>query len=65
MEPLKRYIEAIEAKNSGDRKKALDLLAESVGIKEPTEIMRNSLDKMLDSNDAVLTVILDRIEKGE
>ena len=62
MQPLKDYIKAIEANKAGDREKALALLASSVGADEPTEFMKSALEKMLDSNDAVLTVILGEIE---
>jgi len=65
MQPLKNYIKAIEANKAGDRAKALELLASSVGAEQPTEFMKSSLDKMLDSNDAVLTVILGEIEKSK
>lgn len=63
MQPLKDYIKAIEANRNGDKARALELLTASVGAEQPTEFMKSTLDKMLDSNDAVLTVILGEIEK--
>ena len=65
MQPLKDYIKAIEANRNGDKEKALELLAASVGTDKPTEFMKSSLDKILDSNDAVLTEILGEIEKNK
>ena len=57
-EPLKKYIKAIKAQESGNSEEAAQLLAESVGADRPTLIMKNSLGNMLDANDAVLTLIL-------
>jgi len=62
MKPLKDYIKAIEANKQGNREEALKLLTDSIGLKEPTKIMKENLAQMLDSNDAILTLILKEIE---
>ena len=64
MKPLKDYIKAIEANKQGNREEALKLLTGSIGLKEPTKIMKENLAQMLDSNDAILTLILKEIEDG-
>jgi len=64
MKPLKDYIKAIEASKQGNQEEALKLLTDSIGLKEPTKIMKENLAQMLDSNDAVLTLILKEIEDG-
>ena len=62
MKPLKDYIKAIEANKQGNTEEALKLLTGSIGLKEPTKIMKENLAQMLDSNDAILTLILKEIE---
>ena len=62
MKPLKDYIKAIEANKQGHPEEALKLLTDSIGLKEPTKIMKDNLSQMLDSNDAILTLILKEIE---
>ena len=64
MKPLKDYIKAIEANKQGNREKALKLLTSSIGLEEPTQVMKDNLDNMLDSNDAILTLIMKEIEDG-
>ena len=64
MKPLKDYIKAIEANKQGNTEEALKLLTDSIGLKEPTKIMKENLAQMLDSNDAILTLILKEIEDG-
>lgn len=57
-EPLKQYIESRDAFKAGENKKALKLLADSVGAPGPTEFMKDNLDKLTEPNDAVLTLII-------
>lgn len=64
MKPLKDYIRAIDEHRQGNDEEALKLLAQSVGLEEPTQIMKQNLSRMLDSNDAVLTLILKEVEDG-
>ena len=64
MKPLKDYIRAIDEHRQGNDEEALHLLAQSVGLEEPTKIMKQNLSRMLDSNDAVLTLILKEVEDG-
>jgi len=44
-EPLKKYLEALESYNQGNREAAAQKLAEAFGAKEPSPVMTNSLDK--------------------
>jgi len=62
MKPLKDYIKAIEANKRGDKEEALKLLTSSIGLEEPTQVMKDNLDNMLDSNDAILTLIMKELE---
>lgn len=62
-EPLRNYIKGIEAYKAGNKENALNLIASSVGTDKPTGIMKASLDKLIDSNDAILTLILHEIKK--
>jgi len=64
MKPLKDYIKAIAANKDGNREEALQLLTASIGLDKPTRVMEENLDNMLDSNDAILTLILKEIEYG-
>ena len=57
-EPLRKYIESRDALNAGDKEKALSLLAESMGEKEPTEYMKSELENLVEPNIATLTLIL-------
>jgi hypothetical protein len=61
MEPLKDYIKARDLHKEGKRDEALRLMASSMGVDQPTPIMEASLDSLLDCNDAVLTIILNRL----
>jgi len=58
IEPLRKYLEGVDAYKSGDKDLALQLLASSIGASEPTDIMRDSLDNLISPNDATLTLIL-------
>ncbi len=57
-EPLRKYIESRDALAAGDKKKALSLLAESMGAKEPTEYMESELENLVKPNIVTLTLIL-------
>ena len=57
-EPLEKYIECRDALASGDKQKALLLLANSMGCEEPTEYMRTELENLAKPNIAILTLIL-------
>lgn len=65
MEALKQYIRAIEVYKAGDTSKAESLLAQSIGQDHLPSIMKQNLAKMLDSNDAVLTLVLKEIADGD
>ena len=57
-EPLKKYIESRDALKAGDTETALSLLAESIGVKEPTPYMKSALKDLAEPNQAILTLIL-------
>jgi len=57
-EPLKKYLESRDALKAGDKEKALSLLAESMGGKEPTEYMKSEVKNLTEPNIATLTLIL-------
>ena len=67
-EPLKLYLEALESYNQGNQKAAAQKLAEAFGAKEPSQVITNSLDKLLSSgsrpNDAVLQIIATEVAKS-
>lgn len=59
MESLKNYIKSLQAGQSGDLKKAEELLCHSLGIAELTPYMKQNLSKLVDienPNDAILTI---------
>ena len=62
-EPLKEYLKGRDALKEGKKEKAVDLLASSLGCEKPTGIMKSSCEKLLNLNDAALTIILDRSKK--
>ena len=57
-EPIKNYILSIKAYEAGDRPQSERLLAESIGIPELNDYMKANLGKLLDPNDAVLTLAI-------
>jgi hypothetical protein len=58
LEEVKKYIAARDALRKGDRTEALRLLTESIGAEKPTPIMETCVERLLDSNDAALTLVL-------
>jgi len=56
--PLKKYIESRDALTAGDEERALSLLAESLGAKEPTDYMRAAIKTITEPNMAILAIIL-------
>lgn len=61
--PLKEYLQARDQYQSGDKKEALKLLANSLGASEPTDIMAEATEELLDGNDAALTLIIHRAKE--
>ena len=64
--PLKEYLEAVENYWNGDREQALDKLANALGADQPTNVMKNSLDKLLQpglANDAILKILECEVKK--
>jgi hypothetical protein len=57
-EPLKKYIKSRDALKEGDPERAAQLLAESVGAKEPTPYMKEAIEELTEPNQPVLTLIL-------
>ena len=64
-EPLKKYIDCRDALKAGDNQKALSLLAESMGGKEPTEYMKTELEHLTEPNIATLTLILHESKRSK
>jgi hypothetical protein len=56
--PLKEYLHARDLYHMGEKDKALILLAKSLGATEPTAIMEDALEQMLEGNDAALTLVI-------
>ena len=63
-EPLRNYIKGVEAYKAGFPDEALDLISSAVGADRPTGFMIASLDKLVDSNDAILALILHESTKA-
>ena len=59
-EPLRLYLESIDAYKSGNKKLALQRLCESVGTDRPTPIMEQALAELTQANQAILALILHR-----
>lgn len=63
--PLKEYLQARDQYRAGDKKKALKLLANSLGASEPTDIMTDATEELLNGNDAALTIVIHRAKDAE
>lgn len=62
-QPISEYLQAAIAYKEGNKEEALELLASSLGVEEPTQIMRENLDKFIDMNQAALVIILHRSQE--
>jgi hypothetical protein len=65
-QPLANYMKAIEAYRSGDTKQAELLIANSVGLTEPTDYIKDSLKSLCDidkPNEAIVTLLFQRLIK--
>lgn len=63
-EPLEKYIKSRDALKAGDKETALTLLAESVGAGTPTPYMEDTLEDLIEPNQAILTIILHKSKGG-
>lgn len=65
--PIKTYLQAVNTFKGGNKAEAAQLLAEALGVKEPTPIIISSIDKLLadDSlaNDAILGIVAGEVSK--
>lgn len=65
--PIKLYLESIEAYRRGNKKEAALKLAQSLGADEPSDVINNSIDKLLSAdtmpNDAILRMISSEVSK--
>lgn len=68
-EPIKLYLESVEAYRRGDRETAARKLAQSLGASEPSDVIRNSIDKLLATdtmpNEAALKIMATEVAKGK
>jgi hypothetical protein len=68
-EAIKKYIQAREAFDKGDKKAAADLLANSLGAPASNPVLENSLDQLLENdsraNDVVLKILSTEVAKRE
>lgn len=56
-EPVKKYIKALEAYENGKDEEAGQLLAEAVGLEEPTPIMKDSLKSLANKDDPNIAIV--------
>lgn len=67
--PIKIYLEAVAKYREGKKEEAAQLLAESLGAINPSPIMRNSIDRLLERNtmpnDVILQILSTEVSKGE
>jgi len=65
-EPMKKYLQALEAHKNKDDSVAAQRLAESVGLSAPTSIIRDSVANLADPdnpNPALITLMMHEMEK--
>lgn len=60
IEPLKQYLEGLEAYRQGNNELALELIAKSIGAQEATPLMKEALAQIAKPNQAILALILHR-----
>jgi hypothetical protein len=66
-EPIKKYIQSIEAFKKGDRANAEIIFSQSIGIQKPTPYIKNNLDELLnpnEPNDVILTLLIYETKRG-
>lgn len=65
---IKLYLEAVAMHREGKEEQAAQLLAESLGVNEPSSIIKDSIDQLLTHdtipNDAILQVLATEAAKG-
>jgi len=62
-ESLRQYVKAARAAGAGDTNAAEAHLAASVGVERITPYMKQNLGKLVDGDEAVLTVVLHEARK--
>lgn len=66
-EPIRLYLDAVEAYERGNKEEAAQKLAQSLGADEPSALMRSSIDKLLSTdtmpNNAVLKILSNEVSK--
>jgi hypothetical protein len=63
-EPLANYLKAVEAYRAGKPRDAEKLIAQSIGLTEPTSYMKNSLKQLCDQdkpNQAIATLLVHQL----
>lgn len=63
-QPIRDLLKAIELSKSGNKEEALAHLSQACGADEPTEYMKQNIDKLLEEpNDAILTLVIGETQK--
>ena len=62
-QPLEDYLKAIDLYNNGKKEEAMQCIANSVGVEEPTQYMRGAIDKLTKPNQAILALIINESRK--
>ena len=67
-QPIKLYLEAVAMHREGKKEQAAQLLAESLGVSEPSPVIENCIDRLLTQNtmpnDAILKILSTEVAKG-
>lgn len=67
LQPIKLYLEAVDMHRGGNKEQAAQLLAQSLGVSEPSPLIRDFIDKLLEQNtmpnDAILKILSTEVSK--
>ena len=67
-QPIKLYLKAVASNREGNKEQAAQLLAESLGVSEPSPVIQDFIGQLLTRNtmpnDAVLQVLATEVAKG-
>lgn len=66
--PLSDYMKAVNTYKAGDKTRAGQLIADSLGLSEPTDMIKDSLKALCNSeqpNEAIVTLLMHRLQGGD